>query len=106
MLGKALTVGLLLWSGTAQLYAADPQPDAADYTAVRLQSFVKIPLRDGVRLSADVYLPESTVAPRACVLTMTPYISQSYHDRGVYFAAHNYALISVDVRGRGDSEGE
>ena len=54
MLGKALTVGLLLWSGTAQLHAADPQPDAADYTAVRLQSFVKIPLRDGVRLSADV----------------------------------------------------
>ena len=106
MLGKALTVGLLLWSGTAQLHAADPQPDAANYTAVRLQSFVKIPLRDGVRLSADVYLPESAVAPRACVLTMTPYISQSYHDRGVYFAAHNYAFISVDVRGRGDSEGE
>lgn len=104
---NTIVVSLLLWLGTSQLYAADAsQVDPTDYTAVRLKSFVKIPLRDGVRLSADIYLPESSAPPRACVLTMTPYISQTYHDRGVYFAAHNYAFVAADVRGRGDSQGE
>jgi uncharacterized protein len=34
------------------------------------------------------------------------YISQSYHDRGMYFASHGYPFLTVDVRGRGNSEGE
>jgi putative CocE/NonD family hydrolase len=40
------------------------------------------------------------------VFTLTPYISQSYHDRGMYFAGHGYVFATVDVRGRGNSEGE
>jgi uncharacterized protein len=95
----ALSASLFLLPGTVQA-------DEIDYAGVRLQSFIKIPLRDGVRLNADVYLPGAGDAPRACVLTMTPYISQTYHERGVYFASHGYPFISVDVRGRGDSEGE
>jgi hypothetical protein len=67
---------------------------------------VKIPLRDGTRLSAIAYLPVGEQKPRPCVFTLTPYIAQSYHERGVYFASHGYPFLSVDVRGRGNSEGE
>jgi uncharacterized protein len=65
----------------------------------------KIPLRDGVLLNATVYLPEQQHAPRPCVVTLTPYIADTYHERGMYFAAHGWLFASVDVRGRGSSEG-
>jgi uncharacterized protein len=66
---------------------------------------VKIPLRDGVKLNATVYTPAKK-EPAPCIFTLTPYISQSYHDRGMYFASHGYPFLTVDVRGRGNSEGE
>ncbi|MEP7243944.1 MAG: CocE/NonD family hydrolase [Gammaproteobacteria bacterium] len=106
MFGKSIGAGLITLLAIGAACAAEAQPEPIDYAKVRLQSFVKIPLRDGVRLSGDLYFPDSGVAPRACVLTMTPYISQTYHERGVYFAAHGYVFAAVDVRGRGDSEGE
>jgi uncharacterized protein len=85
---------------------ADTTPPASDAEKVNLQWGVKIPMRDGVRLNATVYTPREQTAPAPCVATLTPYISQSYHDRGVYFAAHGYPFLTVDVRGRGNSEGE
>lgn len=80
-----------------------PPPDPAQ---VKFQWGVKIPLRDGVKLNATVYTPREQKAPAPCIFTLTPYISQSYHDRGIYFAAHGYPFLTVDVRGRGNSEGE
>jgi putative CocE/NonD family hydrolase len=106
MLRLSTGLVLLVLLNIGPTYAANAQTDVIDYAHVRIQSFVKIPLRDGVRLNADLYLPDSGVSPRACVLTMTPYIAQSYHERGVYFASRGYAFVAVDVRGRGDSEGE
>ena len=58
-----------------------------------------------MHLSATVELPREQKAPVPCVFTLTPYIGQSYHDRGVYFAAHGVPFLTVDVRGRGNSEG-
>jgi putative CocE/NonD family hydrolase len=78
-------------------------PDAAN---VEFRWDQKIPLRDGVRLSASVYTPRNQKAPAPCLFTLTPYIAQSYHDRGIYFAAHGYPFLTVDVRGRGNSEGQ
>jgi pimeloyl-ACP methyl ester carboxylesterase len=66
---------------------------------------VKIPLRDGVRLNATFYKPAGLDQRRPCLFTLTPYIGQSYHDRGMFFAAHGYPFLTVDVRGRGNSEG-
>lgn len=71
---------------------------------VEMQWGVQIPLRDGVRLSATLYLPAQVpAAPAIC--TLTPYTAQSYHEQGMYFASHGYPFLSVDVRGRGNSEG-
>src|SRR5437763_216600 len=87
---------------------AKPSPSAppADYT---LQWGVRIPMRDKVELNATLYLPKSAsaIASRTPVIfTLTPYISDSYHARGAYFASHGYAFALVDVRGRGNSGGE
>jgi len=67
---------------------------------------IQIPLRDGVRLSATAYVPIDQKAPTECIVALTPYISDSHHDRGVRFAAAGMAFFVVDVRGRGNSEGE
>lgn len=72
---------------------------------VKLQWGVRIPLRDGVWLSATLYLPVDQVAPSPVVFTLTPYVGQTYHERGVYFASHGLPFLTVDVRGRGNSDG-
>ena len=73
-------------------------------SAVRVQFGIRIPVRDGAHLSATLYLPRHE-KPAPAIFTLTPYIAQTYHDRGVYFAEHGYPFLAVDVRGRGNSEG-
>ncbi len=86
--------------------AADPPPQSkADPEKVEFRWGLKIPLRDGVNLAATLYRPREMAAAPPCVFTLTPYIGQSYHDRGMYFASHGYSFLTVDVRGRGNSEG-
>src|SRR6185369_1766698 len=97
------TLVALALGGSA--YAADA-PKSAPADPVQFQWGVKIPLRDGVKLNATLYRPLDQKAPLPCVFTLTPYIAQSYHERGMYFAAHGYVFLSIDVRGRGNSEGE
>ncbi len=72
---------------------------------VKLDWNVGVPMRDGVRLSAKVYRPDLAGAPGPCVLEMTPYTADNYHERGMYFAAHGLTFAVIDVRGRGDSQG-
>ncbi len=92
---------------TAGLAAAPTQaPDADKGESVDFQWGVKIPLHDGVKLNATLYRPHEQKDPLPCLFTLTPYIGQSYHDRGMYFAAHGYVFLTIDVRGRGNSEGE
>ncbi len=67
---------------------------------------VKIPMRDGIKLNATVYKPAGTTTPLPVIFTLTPYISDSYHPRGMYFARNGYIYAIVDVRGRGNSEGQ
>ena len=67
----------------------------------------KVPMRDGVRLSADVYLPGEEGAYPA-ILVGTPYDNtmKSHVDMASFFTRHGYAFMVYDVRGRYDSEGE
>jgi putative CocE/NonD family hydrolase len=83
-----------------------PSPPPADYD---IRWGVKIPMRDGVELNATLYLPKTPdgSSPKTPVIfTLTPYISDTYHVRGAYFASHGYAFALVDVRGRGNSGGD
>jgi uncharacterized protein len=65
-----------------------------------------VPMRDGVRLAADLFLPTSG-GRWPTVLIRTPYsrkslASQSYR----YFARRGYAVLIQDVRGRFASQGK
>lgn len=73
---------------------------------VEFQWAAKIPLRDGVKLNATILRPKEMNAPLPVIFTLTPYIADSYLDRALYFARHGYVFALVDVRGRGNSEGQ
>lgn len=66
---------------------------------------VRIPMRDGVTLAADVVRPAKLPAP--AVVMRTPYgrSSERQSARAGVYAKAGYAFIYVDVRGRGDSDG-
>ena len=67
---------------------------------------VRVPLRDGVTLAADLVLPAERPAP--AVVMRTPYgrSGDQATERADAFARAGYAAVWVDVRGRGDSGGE
>lgn len=73
---------------------------------VHMQWGTAIPLRDGTQLSGTLYLPVQRRTTSPAILTMTPYVSQMWHDFAVYFAANGYPFLVVDVRGRGNSQGQ
>lgn len=85
-----------------------PESNSANFASasrVQIQWGVRIPMGDGTRLGATLYLPSADVLPVPALFTLTPYIGQKYHEEAMYFAAHGYAFVTVDVRGRGDSDG-
>ena len=68
------------------------------------------PMRDGVELSADVYMPAED-GPVPALLIRTPYDNISEEDvrtrsAMVDLAQRGYAVVAQDVRGRFDSEGD
>ena len=70
-----------------------------------------IPLPDGVKLAARIWLPEDADAdPVPAILEYLPYRKRDGtverdHMTHPYFAGHGYAGVRVDMRGTGDSEG-
>jgi hypothetical protein len=70
-----------------------------------------IPMPDGIRLAARIWLPESArTTPVPAILEYIPYRKRdSMRSRDTqiytYFAGHGYAGIRVDIRGSGDSQG-
>ena len=81
--------------------------------APRIAFGVRVPMRDGVHLACDVYLPPRDAETNAgdrwpAILMRTPYLksSEAALDVARYYASHGHAYVAMDVRGRGDSEGE
>jgi hypothetical protein len=70
---------------------------------------VKTPMRDGICLSSDIYLPQFTDEDSyPTILIRTPYdnTQKSHVDMAHFFALNGYAFVIQDVRGRCDSDGE
>jgi putative CocE/NonD family hydrolase len=67
---------------------------------------LRVRMRDGVTLSADATLPPELPAP--AVVLRTPYgkSGEMQTKRADMYAKGGYVTLLVDVRGRGDSEGE
>jgi putative CocE/NonD family hydrolase len=67
----------------------------------------RVPMRDGVTLSADVYRPKAP-GRYPVILQRTPYLKTSSRalEVGREFAKRGFVYVWMDVRGRGDSDGE
>jgi predicted acyl esterase len=96
------------------------------YSEMKTEEDVFIPMRDGVRLSADIYRPDATGKFPALVafqafgknhermgLNYPPQARPSHLWDGTfesgdtkYLVARGYAHVNVDARGTGDSDGE
>jgi len=101
-------IGALWCLGLALV--GDPSGFSAE-AQVRVRYGVETPMRDGVTLVSDIWLPKDDGRFPA-ILVRTPYertmdlIPRNRpHEVGAYFARHGYVWIVQDTRGRGDSEG-
>jgi uncharacterized protein len=91
-----IAAGLTAW--TMACLAAAPKP------IVKYLS-VPVPMRDGVRLSANVFLPNER-ARLPALLLRTPYgKGADINANNRVFVEHGYAVVVQDVRGRYESEG-
>src|SRR5579872_2889237 len=85
--------------------------NAQTYDVAAVQK-VMVPMRDGVKLAADIYRPAKQGAAIAgrlpVILERTPYSKDRALSAtsGKYFAQQGYVVVIQDVRGRYQSEGK
>jgi len=79
---------------------------AAFADSVEIVRDVKITMRDGVRLSADLYLPPVKGQRFPTLVSRTPYSKAGLKSEAEWYAQRGYAVVAQDVRGRFGSEGE
>jgi len=77
---------------------------------VTVERQVKIPMRDGIILSADIYRPKGINSPLPVLLMRLPYgraiASTVTYAHPSWYANQGYIVVIQDVRGCGTSEGE
>lgn len=105
-LAATLSIPALSWGQQAERRYSWPQPKYQ----VRLEENVMIAMRDGIKLSTDLYFPVGLDGKLPVVLIRTPYNKERYRhaERGAprSLAAQGYAVAVQDKRGRFASEGE
>jgi hypothetical protein len=94
---------------TAGMSAAQPAPTAPPAApAAPAHQEVFMPMRDGVKLAANVFLPEGK-GPWPVVLERTPYLKDgrmmSAMGGVTRYTGRGIAFVLQDVRGKGHSEG-
>src|SRR5271168_3290559 len=107
---------LLLLSVTAAVFSAAPRAQEhatkLDYSALFAKTDVMIPMRDGVKLHTETYVPKNAGEPLPLFLTRTPYgigDDQAGFARGLVayqeMFADGYIFVFQDIRGKYGSEG-
>ena len=102
---------LVLAVTAALVLAATPCFVLAQTATVKRMFDVRTPMRDGVELSADVWMPAEG-GPFPTIIIRTPYLKTmaigdfTLAGWATYFAERGYAVVMQDVRGRGDSDGD
>lgn len=73
---------------------------------VEVRTDVRIPLRDGVELSANIFLPKEQ-GKFPVILMRSPYgKGDEKLGDGLFYAGRGYVYVSQDCRGKGASQGE
>jgi len=93
----------------AQSQSQQSQKPGSAANGVRIEFNRRVRMRDGTELSADIYHPNTAgVGKSPVILSRTPYTKTGGSTLRIakYFAANGYVFVTMDVRGRGDSDGE
>lgn len=108
----------LVGSWVALAFLTFPLAHAQEYTQltdlgpyeVRHERSHFVAMRDGVRLSTDLYMPVGVDRPLGTVLERTPYDKSDEFTgasaRARFFASHGFVAAIQDKRGKYESEGE
>ena len=112
----------VLWFGlvaSSAGQAVSPRyPWPAPKYQVRTEKSIMVPMRDGTKLSTDVYFPEGAGDRLPVILIRTPYSKKQFRGERLYktiyphspdaaqFASQGYIVVVQDTRGRFESEGE
>ena len=103
-----LTLALLVSTSTAiglvSPTSANGAPAETSYQVV-VENGVRIKMRDGVSLVADIYRPKSE-GKFPVLLERTPYSRKGDSGMAYELSAHGYVVVLQDTRGRFDSGGE
>lgn len=89
------------------------------HPSMRIARDVAVPMRDGIRLATDVYVPAASAGPWPVVIERTPYDKRApsrsevrrdgHHlrreDMAAAFTAEGFAVVFQDCRGRYGSQG-
>jgi predicted acyl esterase len=75
---------------------------------VRIEKSVMVPMRDGTKLSTDLYFPEGGAEKFPAIMIRTPYNKNSewLQSEARLYAGQGYVVAFQDVRGKFESEGE
>ncbi len=88
---------------------ASAQASATVQLATEVQRNVMVPMRDDIKLAADIYFP-SKPGPFPVLLVRTPYDKKNNQYGGVdsarYYAENGYVVVLMDSRGLFASEGQ
>jgi len=88
--------------------AAHPPIPPPPTNSYEVRHGVRIAMRDGTLLSADIYLPTAITPPFPTVLVRTPYGKDERFSKfaAELFATRGYVVVAQDKRGRFESGGE
>jgi putative CocE/NonD family hydrolase len=96
------------WNAREALAGPEPDPPLQPKFQVRLERNVRITMRDGIRLAADLYFPSGAPLPLPAVLIRTPYNKRAWRDEPTSarrLAEQGFVAIVEDWRGMFQSEG-
>ena len=106
-----IAIGMLFLSNESHTQTLLP-PSFSPPLPVRLEKSVMVPMRDGIKLSTDLYIPQMTGALPA-IMVRTPYNKsntafwnfRALQSVSYYFASHGYVVAVQDTRGKFESQG-
>ena len=107
--GLFLAALALSFAGARLAQTPNNASQTGELFEVVAQKNVMVPMRDGVKLAVDVYLPaksgQALTGKFPTILCRTPYNKDGQRREAEWFAARGYAVVLNDVRGRFQSEG-
>jgi len=100
----SVIAGFLVFPARSGSEAQKPAVTPDQTFDLKIEFNVRVKMRDGVELSADLYRPDAE-GKFPVILSRTPYTKTGALKSGRYWAEHGYVFVAMDVRGRGDSDG-